>query len=101
MGTAVTDVMTMWDRKLAYARPGFSGLLDIVSGKRHELESSGPLVSASAILFAGSPTGLRMWRASRPAPKLIEPGAATDVAIDDDGVYWLDATGAPRFRTVG
>jgi hypothetical protein len=101
VGSAVTDVQTLWDRKVAYARPGISGLLDIVSGKRRELESSGPLVATSALLVAGGPTGLRMWRASRPAPTLIAPPIATDAALADQGVYWMDASGAPQFRVIG
>jgi hypothetical protein len=101
VGTAVTDVLTMWDRRVVYARPGFSGVIDIVSGKRRELEAGGPLAATSSLLLAGSPTGLRMWREGKRSPTLLAPGPATDVALHDNDAYWLDGTGAPRLRVVG
>ena len=39
---AITDARIVWDREVAYTRPGFTGVFNVVSGKRRELDGPGP-----------------------------------------------------------
>ena len=43
---AVTEFRVVGEREVAYARPGFVGVLDVVGGKRRELPSTGGALAA-------------------------------------------------------
>ena len=86
------------NRFVAYARPGFTGILDVANGKRRELPGSG--AAGAWALVTAAPDGVRTWVYGDKAPKLLVAGAATEVAIGETAIapvaFWLDANGIPR-----
>ncbi|MDA0159341.1 hypothetical protein OM076_03605 [Solirubrobacter ginsenosidimutans] len=100
-----TDAWILSDRKVAYVRSGAVGVLDVANGKFRELESGGGPVAANEwAQLAGTPVGLRIWRASGPMPEGVSPDVVTAVALGE-GVgeryaYWLDAGGAPQSAVI-
>jgi hypothetical protein len=101
----VSEVSLLSSREVAYARPGFTGVFDVLDRTRRELESGGGPVAVTAVaLIAAGPGGLRSWGYRQPAPTLVSPEPATEVAIGDSEservAYWLDATGTPRLTVI-
>lgn len=82
---------------IAYTRPGFTGSLDAVAGKRHELpRASGPLAADLWAIAARDRNGvLRAWGDAR-RPVVLTRKPATEIAVETHHVYWLDADGRPR-----
>jgi hypothetical protein len=100
-----SDLSLLSTREVAYARPGFTGVFDVLDGTRRELESSGGPVAVTAVaLIAAGPGGLRSWGYRQTAPTLVSPEPATEVAIGDSETervaYWLDATGTARMTVI-
>lgn len=97
---AVSEFSIVGEREVAYARPGFVGVLDVVGGTRRELSSTGgPVAASNLAVFAGGPTGLRAWLVNREAASTVSAEAATEVAVgfgETTVVYWLDGAGTPR-----
>jgi hypothetical protein len=90
---AVSDFRIVSDRDVAYTRPGFTGLLNVVTGERREL--AGPGATNGWMLVAGGADGLRVWPDAAP----LADGPVSDVAVSvDNVVYWLDAAGAVHSR---
>ena len=100
----VTEFSVVGEREVAYARPGFVGVLDVVNGKRRELPSTGaPLAANNLALFSGGPAGLSAWLVSRDAATPVTTEAASEVAVgfgETTVVYWLDGNGAARSADV-
>ena len=101
----MSDLSLLSDREVAYTRPGFAGVFDVVDGTRRELESNGgPVAVTPASLAAAGPGGLHAWGYRKKAPTLRETEPATEIAIGDDETervaYWLDATGTPRATVI-
>ena len=100
----VSEFSIVGEREVAYARPGFVGILDVVNGKRRELPSAGGALAANNLaLFSGGPEGISAWRVSRDEPSPVTGEAASELAVgygETTVVYWLDGTGAPRSADV-
>lgn len=96
----VTEARVVGEREVAYARPGFVGVLDVVSGTRRELPSTdAPLAANNLAVFSGGAAGLDAWIIGKKAPAKVAAEPASEVAVSSgDGtfVYWLDATGTPH-----
>lgn len=100
--TESLDASLLSDRFVAYSRPGFTGILDVATGKRRELPGSGP-ASAWALLSA-APDGLRTWTYGAKAPQVLATEPAREVAIGETDTapvaFWLDANGNPRSAAI-
>ncbi|WP_028063198.1 hypothetical protein [Solirubrobacter soli] len=97
---AATSVAYMSDRELAYERRGHTGVLYVVSGKRHELAGSGPLTFTASALAAADGDGVRLWESDRSEPVRPIVGPVSDVALLGNAVFWLDAMGFPRYTAL-
>jgi hypothetical protein len=98
---ALTDFAVLSHREVAYARPGFVGVFDIIAATRRELSSDGgPLAVTPVALIAAGPAGLSSWGYRQKAATLVSAEPATEVAIGDSETerfaYWIDAAGTPR-----
>jgi hypothetical protein len=100
----VSEFSIVGEREVAYARPGFVGVLDVVDGKRRELPSAGGALAANNLaLFSGGPAGISAWRVSLDAPSQLTTEAASELAVsygETTVVYWLDGTGTPHSADV-
>jgi hypothetical protein len=100
----VSEFSLVGEREVAYARPGFVGVLDVVNGKRRELPSTGgPLAANNLAVFSGGPSGLSTWLVNRAAATAVTAEPASEVAVgfgEDTVVYWLDGAGTARSADV-
>jgi hypothetical protein len=98
----VTDIRVVSDREVAYTTAGATGVLNLASGKRPELD--GPGVSNSWTLLVGGDAGVRAWPDDQRTAATVADGPATDVALSDGftaGVaYSLAVAGNPRSVTI-
>ena len=97
---AVTEFSVVGERSVAYARPGFVGVLDVVSGTRRELASAGGALAADhRALYSGGPEGLKRWMLNSTTPITLSSESVSEVAVgvgEAAVVYWLDGTGTPH-----
>jgi hypothetical protein len=100
----VSEFSIVGEREVAYARPGFVGVLDVVNGRRRELPSAGGALAANNLaLFTGGPAGISAWRVSQDAPSPVTAEPASELAVgygETTVVYWLDGAGAPHSADV-
>jgi hypothetical protein len=100
----ITDARIVSDREVAYTRPGFTGVLNVASAKRRELDGPGPAATNGWTLVAGGEAGMRTWSDDQTAARTIAPGPVSDAAISDGftaGIaYWLDAGGAAHSAAI-
>ena len=103
--SASIDASILSDRMVAYARPGFSGVIDVATGKRRELVSTGgPVVASAWALLGSAADSLHSWTYGSQAPAMIATAPASELAIGETDAepiaYWLDSTGVPQSAAI-
>jgi hypothetical protein len=100
--SAGREASILGDRFVAYARPGYTGILDVANGRRRELP--GPGATSAWALVAATPGGVSTWVYGAKAPKRLAAEPAREVAIGETAIapvaFWLDPSGNPRSAAI-
>jgi hypothetical protein len=88
-----TAFKVLYERRVAYSRPGFAGVVNVWTGERQELPAApGPLAVTDHTLLTSTAAGV--FAGTKPLASA--PGTELAVHERSHRAYWLDAAGAPQ-----
>ena len=91
--TTGTSFKILYERHVAYTRPGFAGVIDVRTRRRVELPAApGPLAVAAHALVTSTPAGVFAGT----TPLASAPGTELAVHERSHRAYWLDTAGVPQ-----